>query len=192
MPPKRASNRTAIRRNADNMEATQNLSNQPSNHLTTPSINDETLRLLTSALVPILTENIISSLSEKMTTQHNGRDQPTSNTPQVEQQQPTSNSLHVEVNPAISLQTFDGTNDIIDFINSFKSAALVNNWSGERQVAIIQAYLRGQAFEFVSKLPIEERNQIDLIFLSLKKKFLNNSLCLNQKPKQLYVHLLPN
>jgi hypothetical protein len=69
---------------------------------------------------------------------------------------------------------------VIDFINSFKSAALVNNWSSERQIALIQAYLRGQAYEFVSRLPIEQRSHIDLIFISLKKKFLNNSLCLNE------------
>jgi hypothetical protein len=168
-------------------EQAPSVASAPTNPVTTQTISDETIKLLTSALIPILTEankNLVSSLSERLVTQqttprnNTEQNQVTTNIPQMTQLVP--NSLHIEVNPTINLPTFDGTNDVIDFINSFKSAAMVNNWSNERQVAIIQAYLRGQAYEFVAKLTIEERSEINNILSNLKKKFLNNSLCLNE------------
>ena len=81
----------------------------------------------------------------------------------------------VQPPPPPPIPTFDGSQDVFEFLECFDSAALSCRWQDDTQASYLQSYLRGDARKLYNSLSQQDRNDIGMLKDSLIRNFSPNT-----------------
>lgn len=82
--------------------------------------------------------------------------------------QPFPFQFNIYQPPTFSVDKYDGSTDIKDFIKSFRAAAIVSRWSTADQVSLLEAYLTGCALDTFRM--ITDKSNVEQVFKLLLEK----------------------
>ena len=73
-------------------------------------------------------------------------------------------------------QVFDGTGNLLSFLDRITVWTALEGFEGERKALALASRLEGAVFENYRRLNSEEKQDFDVIVVSLKKEFLGGAI----------------